>query len=238
MSAELFLILGQIGVIAVLGALGALILRQKISMTWFVIALLLYIVNDVLLTRALFTIPNVFPNADWNWLGKLLALAGTLAVAALPSFGFSRSGLTLRHQPNSQSAIMVFAILTIVIFYFAITTGDGPDNIETIAFQWTMPGLEEEIFYRGVLLLAMNEAFRAKAPILGAPIGYGGLLTCILFGLGHAMDFSNGSYSFDTITFIVTGGPSLILLWIREKTGSLLLPIIAHNVANGAFTLF
>ncbi len=58
-------------------------------------------------------------------------------------------------------------------------------DFETIAFQWTMPSIDEELFYRGVLLLMMNEAFTRRVTILGAPIGYGGLLTSLLFGLAQ-----------------------------------------------------
>jgi len=60
----------------------------------------------------------------------------------------------------------------------------------------------------------------------------------LLFGMVHALMFKDGAISFDAITFLITGGPSLILLWMREKTGSLLLPALAHNVSNGVFTLF
>lgn len=101
-----------------------------------------------------------------------------------------------------------------------------------------MPGLDEEIFYRGVLLLALNEAYRSRKLILGAPIGYGGLMTMIIFGLTHAMDYSVNGFTFDIVIFATTGLSSFILLWMREKTGSVVLPILAHNVANGAFTLF
>lgn len=47
-----------------------------------------------------------------------------------------------------------------------------------------------------------------------------------------------GGFEFEAVNFAVTGAPSLLLLWIREKTGSVVLPIIGHNVANGAFALF
>lgn len=30
----------------------------------------------------------------------------------------------------------------------------------------------------------------------------------------------------------LTGGPALLLVWLREKTGSLLLPVLLHNFAN------
>ena len=133
----------------------------------------------------------------------------------------------------------MFTALSGLFFYLAVSGADGkPDDLETIVFQWTMPGLDEELFYRGVLLLAMNEAFAPRVNILGARIGYGGLLTSVLFGLAHGVSYGAGGFSFDPMFFALTGGPSLLLLWLREKTGSLVLSVIAHNIANGASTLF
>ena len=230
--------LSHVGVMAILGAVGALLFRNSFSLKWLGAALLLYLVYDFFLSRAYGQVPNVI-GEDWNWTGKLMAIGFSLIIASLPAFGWKRVGLTLRQAPGSWPAYVVTALMSALFFYFAYTTGDGvPDSIETIAFQWTMPGFDEELFYRGILLLALNEAFRTKANILWAPIGWGGLITSVLFGVIHALAFDDGAWSFDWMTFAMTGVPSLILLWLREKTGSILLPVIAHNVANGAFTLF
>ncbi len=237
MHDELFLTLGQIAIIAGLGVIGAALSPRNFRLAWFLAALALYALYNFLLTRGFFLLPNWPEGARWNWLGKTMALAGMLALASLPVFGWRRIGLTFRQAKGSWSAFLLAAALSALFFYFADQGADGRDDVETIAFQWTMPGLDEEIFYRGVLLLAMNEAFRAKLNILGAPIGYGGLLTSVLFGLAHGLS-CDGAFSFDPMTFLVTGAPSLLLLWMREKTGSLLLPVVAHNVANGASTLF
>lgn len=238
MTNEIFTVLGQAGVIALLGVAGAFLLRRDFKAGWFIAALLLYVVYDFLLTRAFFTFPDPLEGVDWNWSGKLASLAGMLIVAATPLFGFRRAGVTLRQGTGFGFAFVVFILFVALFFYMAISGADGRDDWETIAFQWTMPGLDEEVFYRGVLLLAMNEAFRGRLNVIGAPIGYGGLLTSVLFGLAHGLSYGEAGYSFDGMTFLMTGGPSLILLWLRERTGSILLPVIAHNVANGAFTVF
>lgn len=238
MANEFILTLGQLGIIAAFGVVGALIFRKSFRLSWFIFALALYAVYNFLLTRAFFAIPNLPADADWNWLGKMMSLAGMLIIAAFPVIGYARAGLTLKQNKNSWPAYLLFWAMSALFFYLAISGADGRDDWETIAFQWTMPGLDEEVFYRGVLLLAMNEAFARRLSILGAPVGYGGLLTSILFGLVHALSYGAGGFDFDPMTFAMTGGPSLLLLWMREKTGSVLLPVIAHNIANGAFTLF
>jgi membrane protease YdiL (CAAX protease family) len=236
---ELIRSLTETGILAGLGLAGACVFRSSFRWKWFVAALVLNLVYQALLTRGFWMMPEPFTGADWNWSGKFAAIAGTLAVMALPAFGWKRCGMTLDQGPRWGGAIVMFAGLALLFFGLAISGADGkPDSLETIAFQWTMPGLDEELFYRGTLLLALNEAFRSKSNLLGAPIGYGGLLTAILFGLTHALSYKSGAVGFDLMTFAITGVPSLLLLWLRERTGSLLLPVLVHNVANGAATLF
>jgi membrane protease YdiL (CAAX protease family) len=235
---EFFSVIGQVVVIAFAGALGAIWSWRNFRLLWFVGALDLYVLYDFLLTRGFFAVPNFPADSAWNWAGKFVALVGLLCVARSPLLGYRRSGLTFPQNAGLRPALVVLLMLSVVCVCLPVWASDGRDHWETVAFQWIMPGLDEEVFYRGVLLLAMNEAFRARILVWGAAIGYGGLLTSVLFGLAHALSYQSGVYEFNSAMFLVTALPSLLLLWMRERTGSVLMPIIAHNVANGVFTLF
>nr|WP_158636409.1 CPBP family intramembrane glutamic endopeptidase [Luteimonas marina] len=226
------------GVVAALACLAAYATRSDLRAGWLIAALLLMLLRDALVLRGYGLVPDFFPDSAWNWTGKLLATAGLLAVAALPRFGFRRCGVTLRQAPGSGTAWIVFALFVAVLFGLAFHLGDGREGIDTILFQWSMPGIEEELFYRGVLLLALNEALDTGAKRRFAGIGFGGLLATVAFGLGHALFYRADGLSFDPMAFAMTAGPALLLVWFRQRTGSLLLPVLAHNVANGAFTLF
>ena len=103
---------------------------------------------------------------------------------------------------------------------------------EAIAFQLTMPGFEEEPFWRGILLLALSQAFAGRRRFLGVDWGWGAVVACFMFGMGHAFGFSDGSFSFDPITMILTTVPSFMVVWVRLRTGSLLLPVLLHNFGN------
>ncbi len=239
MTNALLEIMVHIGVVGGLALGLALAARRRLRVGWLLAALALMLLRDALVLRGYGLVPNLFPGSDWAWTGKLLATAGLLAVAALPRFGFARSGLTLRQSPGAGAAWIAFAVLALVIFGFAFHLGDGPADLDTILFQWSMPGIEEELFYRGVLLLALNEAFavgRGARPALG--IGWGGLLSSVAFGHGQALVRRADGPSFDAMAFAMTGGPALLLVWFRNRTGSLVLPVLAHNVVNGAFVLF
>jgi membrane protease YdiL (CAAX protease family) len=135
--------------------------------------------------------------------------------------------------PGSLKAVLPVMFLYCAFFLaLALAFPDGPPSREDIAFQLTMPGLQEELFYRGVLLFALDRAFTARARFLGVDWGWGAVLSCLLFGLDHAFGFSNGQFSFDPMFMALTALPSFIGVWVRLRTGSLLLPIVMHNFGN------
>jgi membrane protease YdiL (CAAX protease family) len=222
---------GWLGVTAGVGLIAALALRGKVKWSWFAGALLLMAVYDALLTRGYGHIPLHFWPSDWNWAGKAMALALSLAVAL--ALGRRQVGLTLKQDRKGlPGALALSAALVAVFLGLALYFPGQGANADTLAFQLTMPGLDEELFYRGVLLLMLNEAFRGPLNILGAPMGWGALISSVAFGLAHALGYSEGGFTFDAMTMALTGGPALLLVWLREKTGSLLLPVVLHNFAN------
>ena len=232
MSDGLISILTICGGLLLAGAMLGLIDRRNFAPKWLLVAMGLFFVNDAALTRVYGTLPDVI-GGDWNWVGKGLALVITLAVASHPAFGWERSGLTLKQKPGTMlSAMVISAVLVALFTYFALSSDEGAASAETVAFQLTMPGLEEEPFFRGVLLLALNEAFRGRFKVLGIEWGWGAFISSALFGMTHAFGFEDGAFSFDLMTFLLTGLPALILVWLRERTGSLLLPILLHNFGN------
>ncbi len=232
MTDEILSVLAIVGGLLLIGGLLGLTDRKSFQPLWLLVAAALVIVNDAALTRLYALLPD-FIGGQWNWLGKGLALIITLAVASHPAFGWQRSGLTLKQKAGSLPSALVVGVLLIGLFtYFALSSDDGVSSAETLGFQLSMPGLEEEPFYRGVLLLALNEAFRGRIKALGIAWGWGALISSALFGMTHAFGFEDGGFSFDLMTFLLTGVPALVLVWLRERTGSLLLPVLLHNFGN------
>ena len=223
------------GTLVLLLALGTVVGcadRALFRPRWLLIAALLVALNDTLLTRAYGLLPDLI-GGEWNWQGKLLALAATLAIAALPSFGFRRVGLTSAQEPGSlKVALPVVALYCAFFVAIAIAFPGGRFNGEEVAFQLTMPGLEEEPFYRGILLFALNQAFTGRKRLFGVDWSWGAILSCLLFGLAHAFGFSHGSFFLDPMTMALTAVPSFIAVWLRLRTGSLLLPVLLHNFGN------
>jgi len=223
---------GTLAIFLTLGTLVGCIDRQRFFPRWLLIAALLVAVNDALLTRAYKLLPDLI-GGEWNWQGKVLALAATLAIAALPVFGFRRVGLTTTQETGSLKAALPVAALYCAFFVvIGAAFPNGRSSGEDVAFQLTMPGLEEEPFYRGILLFALDRAFTGRKRFLGVDWGWGAMLSCFLFGMAHAFGFSHGSFSFDPMTMALTAIPSFIAVWLRLRTGSLILPVLLHNFGN------
>ena len=214
------------------GIVVGLIRRAHFDWRWLLVAVGLVAFNNLLLSRGYRLIPDVL-GGEWNWTGKLLALIGTLAVAALPAFGWRNVGLTPAQHPGSLRAAVPVALVYCGFFLaIALAFPSRPPSREDIAFQLTMPGLEEEPFYRGILLFALDQAFRGRVRFLGVEWGWGAALSCFAFGLAHALSHSTGGFSLDAMTMALTAVPSLIAVWLRYRTGSLVLPVALHNFGN------
>ena len=226
-------IAGVIGLLLVVGGIIGVMRPQLFAPKWLAAAGGLVLLNDIMLTRAYGLLPDLLPPSDWNWQGKIMALAVTLAVASLPAFGWRLSGLTFAQAKGSMASCVPVALLY-ALFFVALAHffPSEPASRETIAFQLTMPGFEEEPFYRGILLLALDRAFLGRVRFLGVDWGWGAVLSCALFGLAHAFGYSHGSFSFDPMTMALTALPSFIAVWLRLRTGSVLLPILLHNFGN------
>ena len=156
----------------------------------------------------------------------------------LPRLRPAPQRLTLVQAPGSLKAALPVGLLYCAFFLVLALAFSGERATgEEIAFQLTMPGLEEEPFYRGVLLLALCQAFTGTKRVLGVDWSWGAVLSCLLFGLAHAFGFSKGSFSFDPLTMAMTALPAFIAVWLRLRTGSLLAPVLLHNFGN-AVSLF
>ena len=227
-----------VGAILILAGVALGLIGRKVSVRWLLVAVGLVVLNDALLTNGYGLIPRLFPDSDWNWQGKALALAATLLIAA-SAFGWRDSRLTVAQATGSLKTALPVALLYIGFFtLIAWLFPNEPATAETVAFQLTMPGLEEEAFYRGVLLLALDRAFPDRRSVLGVEWGWGALLSCLLFGLAHAFGYSDGGFSFDPMTMALTAVPSVIGVWLALRTRSILLPVVLHNFGNAITLLF
>ena len=111
-----------------------------------------------------------FARTMWNWEGKFLAMVlSIIFVFIYRKIPLAEYGVTLRHHPSSLMPCLILIIFYIAAgFIIGLLTDSGYDiSIEYILFELSMPGLDEEIFYRGIGLALLNRAFGKSQNLFG-----------------------------------------------------------------------
>jgi uncharacterized protein len=205
--------------------------RRQEPRTWRVLLFPVVLLSAYALTLSLPS-PGPLDDVAKNWWGlSLTALAAVMFLRAWRSDGMSRAGLG---RPTEQRwwvpTLVCIGVAVPVMYGYGYVYNDGqPVSGEELLFQWTMPGVAEEIVFRGLLLLIVNEAFGRPFRLLGARYGWGAVFVALVFGLSHGLNGVVG------LLFALTVG--FVLTWLRERTGSVWPCIVLHNVVNGMIAL-
>lgn len=170
---------------------------------------------------------------QWNWEGKILSLLFSAVVVIALSLSPEAVGLTFkqRHVKIGIAAVIGFVFWGLCLGFFF---QPGIPNAETLAFQATMPGLAEELAYRGIAPALLLGLMGRKEPIDGIPWTVI-FATAIVFGVWHGLNYSHGQFGFTVMAALFPFIGSIPGGWLRFKTGSLLFPILCHSIANVAF---
>jgi hypothetical protein len=110
-----------------------------------------------------------------------------------------------------------------------------PTDVETMLFEATLPGLAEEMVFRGVFQSLLNQVFGRPWKLLGAQVGWGYVLTTLLFTLGHGIFVDRSLHLQASVAGMIPGlYAGLILGWMRERCGSIWPGVAVHNAMDTA----
>ncbi|HET9098165.1 MAG TPA: type II CAAX endopeptidase family protein [Candidatus Saccharimonadales bacterium] len=204
---------------------------------------------------------SIYPAIEhWNgqkandWLNNSIAaqfifvlLAELLAVYIIYLFirrytdGFKRIGLRKPRLPDPLYGllglppyfVLYFLLLNISIFFFpslntnekqqvGFTNPHGLSNlILTFISLVVLPPIAEELIFRGVIYSSLKKSLPLWAAVL---------LTSLLFAAGHLPE--GGSAGLLYVGAIDTFSLSLVLIYLREKTGGLWASMTLHALKN------
>jgi membrane protease YdiL (CAAX protease family) len=101
-------------------------------------------------------------------------------------------------------------------------------------FEFIIVGISEEIVFRGLVYGTLYPFFSKKIKI-GFTISYAGIITAVFFAVAHIgyQFFPFAITSFAPMQVFMALALGLFYAVLREKTGSLLGPILAHNISDG-----
>jgi membrane protease YdiL (CAAX protease family) len=210
--------------------------KEKLKQKYLLIFLIIFSADQIFV-RLPFIIPQIdIIGGQYNWTGKALAAVFSIIIILILKKHYPLDfAFTFKQNPRSVKTVLsVLSGLVIIQFLFLYFTS-AKHNItwEDHLFQSTLPGISEEIMFRGILLGLLNGVFDNKHKILGAYFGWGTVVTSVLFALWHGLnldkDFHLHIYFLSMIFPLIFG---FISAWARERTKSLLVPVIFHNVIN------
>ena len=179
--------------------------------------------------------------------GQFVMAFFSLAMMGLLGFG-DGFGLTLRNADESLWLLLLlapFAVFYSLGAYLFIKKNKGAISMEwmknpsdrngTIVYCFTMNGIGEELFFRGLLQGFLSTGLTILIPLGSFNLMYSTIVVSILFILVHVenvinKDETKGEFLLNlpyraTIAFIL--GITF------QITGSLLAPIVIHNISNG-----
>jgi membrane protease YdiL (CAAX protease family) len=85
--------------------------------------------------------------------------------------------------------------------------------------------LPEEAFYRGYLQSRLDDAWAPRWRLLGATLGPGWLVACVIFALGHVA-------TVHLPTRLAVFFPALLFGWLRARTGGIGAAVVFHMLCN------
>lgn len=180
-----------------------------------------------------------FLGLKFAWIGKFLSLVLSLSVIYFVSKDDRKAiGFTTFSNSKSQVkyGILVFlGFLTFdFIFKFILFPKGGEFDLETFVFQATMPGLTEEILFRGIYLWIFDKVFLPNWNYKGITFGWSFVIVTLLFGVAHGVVLtSDYQFKFDIITIVyLTLISSFSVGILRKFSGNLIYSVVGHNVIN------
>ena len=159
---------------------------------------------------------------NWqNWGGAIL-----ISIIEIGLLIWIASTVKDNQPPAKKASLINGMIVTPILFLSASKIGDV---IISIIYFYIFVAFSEEILFRGYIQTRLNMAFGHSATVFGVQVGWGSLISAILFGFWH-LGLAMGELRWPHVLWTFFAG--LIFAFVREKSESILAPTILHGIMN------
>lgn len=205
--------------------------RKKETFKILLVFCIYFLIRSILLELPLKFRDLSFFNGKWNWSGKILAILSSIFFLLLyKKFSPKDYFLTLKQNPKfTKKGILIITTILGILSVLAFLYNSSKEwDTETILYQLTMPGIDEEIAYRGIMLGLLVKVLKSNKFLHPAI-----LVTALLFGMAHGLSLTHTlEVKFYVFSFLNTTILGIIWAWITLKSRSILLALISHNLGN------
>lgn len=152
---------------------------------------------------------------------------------------FSPEPLSVRRIARDTGSALLWTVATCALifppFWLGYTLWFGVDDGFSLKLRdgfWDealghllVIALPEEMFYRGYLQSAIDDASTPRVKLLGARVGWGLVVASAIFALGHLL-------ATPLVTRLAVFFPALLFGWLRVKTGGIGAAVLVHACCN------
>jgi len=186
---------------------------------------------------AILFMPNFgwLANLHYNWLQKLLAFLCIILLPRLLSYDKSVCGFG---APKASTAFATGLLIGLLFAFLdsLMTVEHSVPKLETVLFELSMPGLQEEPLYRGLLLCIWDKYLGRPWKAFGVEFGGGCVITTSLFTVSHLITLDRSWHpivNLDPLQWFNFAIFCMTMCWLRYKFDSAWVSVIAHNADNG-----
>lgn len=116
----------------------------------------------------------LFDGQNWNWFGNIARLFWTLTfIYTTKLLTKQEIGWTFHISDQKAVPIIVSAFIFLRLILRLIFQGlKGGYNLETFFYELTLPGITEEILFRGIFLGLLNKVYSQKRTFINTNFGW------------------------------------------------------------------
>jgi uncharacterized protein len=180
------------------------------------------------------------------YMGHTGLLIGALVCIALLSKGkFEKFGLRFPFSRTYAGVALVWGAvagiaMTVVDYFPNLAHHIPPGNLELsirniagwLSFEGLFAGTVEEILFRGLLVTFLATTLSGRVRFWRYDISVAGVIVAVLFCLAHLGSFWTRPLWMAAGQQVYAFVLAILYTYFYEKSGSLLAPIIGHNVGN------
>lgn len=187
--------------------------------------------------------------------GVAVAVIGLLVMAG---WSWREFGLAWGNVRLALGIVAIFALIYAVLTFgldflpYAVSRQQPglayqftPSNVfGVLAFEWLLVGVSEEILFRGLIMGLLARAFHGTVMLgfgrAAFRVSIAGILAAAIFAFAHTIAYDRAfflpfEFRPDWLQVVQAFTLGIYYATLREKTGSLLGPIISHNISDGLY---